>query len=186
MSSANSTGAGLAGRYAKALFDLAADAGAVGAIEQDLDGLGALLADSADFRAFVDSPLVDTAHRCRAVAAIAEKAGLHPFSARLLGVLAENGRLAALAGVIEAFRQLARDGRGEEEAEIVSASPLAADQLAALENILKTRSGRAVQVQSSVDPSLLGGLVVRIGSRMIDHSLKTKIDRLRHAMKEGA
>jgi F-type H+-transporting ATPase subunit delta len=175
--------AGLNGRYAIALFDLARDGKAIDAVEASLATIKAALAESADFAALTTSPLVSRAASLAAVEAVAAKLELDPVTAKFLGVLANNRRLAALPGIIRAFGQLAASHRGEVTAEVTSAHPLTDEQVADLKQQLRIRMGREVAVDLSVDPALLGGLVVRIGSQMIDSSIRTRLNSLAHAMK---
>ena len=175
--------ASLAGRYASALFDLARDQQQIDSVSRSLKTVKAALAESPDFRALTTSPLVDRSDAAKAIASVASSLGLDPVTTSFLGVLANNGRLGQLGAVIRTFAKLAADHRGETSAEVTSAHPLGDDQLAALKSSLKARVGRDVAIDAKVDPSLLGGLVVRLGSRMIDASIKTKLNPLAHAMK---
>jgi F-type H+-transporting ATPase subunit delta len=181
----NSAGiqASLSGRYATALFELARDSKALAKVEDSLATVAKALAESADFKALTASPLVSRADAARAIAATAKTLKLDETTANFLGVLAQNRRLGELGAIIKAFRQLAAAHRGETTAEVVSAHPLSTAQLDALTQQLRTRIGRDVAVDHSVDPSLLGGLVVKIGSQMIDSSIKTRLNSLAHAMK---
>lgn len=175
--------ASLSGRYATALFDLAREQQSLAAVEASLATVRQALAESAEFKALTQSPLIGRAEATRAVAAVAQTLGLDPVTTRFLGVLAENRRLAKLPTIIATFRDLAARFRGETTAEVVSAHPLTDAQVDALKQQLRHRVGRDVNVELSVDPSLLGGLVVRIGSQMIDSSIKTRLNSLAHAMK---
>jgi F-type H+-transporting ATPase subunit delta len=175
--------ASLAGRYATALFELARDGRAIDTVEASLAKLRQALDESDDFRRLTTSPLISRADATKAVEATAGSLKLDATTAKFLGVLAENRRLGQLGAVIRAFRQLAAAHRGETNAEVTSAYPLSDDQVAALKQQLRARIGRDVAVDCSVDPSLLGGLVVRIGSQMIDSSIKTRLNSLAHAMK---
>ena len=175
--------ASLAGRYATALFGLARDQQQIDAAARSLDSLEAALAGSNDFRALVSSPLVSRANSAKAIAALIPTLGVDPITAKFLGVLADNGRLGELRNVIRAVRQLASAHRGETTAEVTSAHPLGDGQVAALKAKLKTRLGRDVAIDAKVDPALLGGLVVRLGSQMIDASIRTKLNTLATAMK---
>ncbi len=181
----NSAGiqASLSGRYATALFELARDSKALAKVEESLATVGRALAESADFKALTTSPLVSRADAAKAVAATAKSLKLDQTTANFLGVLAENRRLNQLPQVIRAFRQLAAAHRGETTAQVISAHPLSDGQVEALKQQLRARIGRDVAVDLSVDPSLLGGLVVKIGSQMIDSSIKTRLNSLAHAMK---
>ncbi|MFP5319743.1 MAG: F0F1 ATP synthase subunit delta [Acidimicrobiia bacterium] len=175
--------ASLAGRYASALFDLAREERQIDAVSRSLDSLGQALADSRDFHQLVTSPLVDRDEAGDAFAAIAEELKLDPITTNFLGVLAKNGRKAQLQPVIRLFRRLAAEHRGETTAEVVTAHPLTDDQVAELKAKLKARAGREVTIDARTDPQILGGLIVKMGSQMIDSSLKTKLNRLAQAMK---
>ncbi|HVI99369.1 MAG TPA: F0F1 ATP synthase subunit delta [Sphingomonas sp.] len=175
--------ASLAGRYATALFDLARDARTIDKVESSLAAISAALAESPDFKALTTSPLVSRADAGKAVAAAAKAMKLDGTTANFLGVLAQNRRLAQLPAIIRAFRALAAHHRGETAAEVTSAHPLSAGQVDALRQALRQRLGRDVAVDCSVDASLLGGLKVRIGSQMIDSSIRTCLNSLAHAMK---
>ena len=175
--------ASLAGRYAAALFGLARDENQIDAVTRSLDSLEAAMTESADFRALVSSPLIGRAEAGKAIKALVPTLGVDPITARFLNVLAGNGRLGELKAVIKAVRRLAAAHRGETTAEVVSAHPLGDDQIAQLKTRLKARVGRDVAIDARVDPSLLGGLIVRLGSQMIDASIKTKLNNLALAMK---
>jgi F-type H+-transporting ATPase subunit delta len=175
--------ASLAGRYATALFELAREAKAIDAVEGSLAKLRQALDESDDFKRLTTSPLVSRGDATNAVEATAKSLKLDATTAKFLGVLAENRRLGQLGPAIRAFRQLAAAHRGETNAEITSAYPLSNDQVAALKQQLRQRLGRDVAVDLAVDPALLGGLVVRIGSQMIDSSIRTRLNSLAHAMK---
>ncbi|MES2121128.1 MAG: F0F1 ATP synthase subunit delta [Pseudomonadota bacterium] len=175
--------ASLAGRYASALFDLARDERKIDAVGRSLDALNAALADSKDFSELVASPLVSREEAGKALAALAPKLGLDPITANFLGVLARNGRKSQLRSVIRSFRRLAADHRGETTAEVVTARPLADDQIAQLKTQLRARAGRDVTIEAQVDPAVLGGIVVKMGSQRIDASIRTKLNRLASAMK---
>lgn len=175
--------ASLSGRYAIALFDLAREEKSIETIESNLVALRAALDESPEFKALTMSPLVTRAQAKAAAAATAQAMGLDATTTKFLGVLADNRRLAQLPAIIRAFRQLAARHRGETTAEVTSAHPLTDDQVTELKQQLRQRVGRDVTVDLSVDPSLLGGLVVKIGSQMIDSSIKTRLNALAHAMK---
>ena len=175
--------ASLAGRYASALFDLARDEKQIDAVGRSLEGLKQALVDSRELAQLVASPLVGREDAGKAFAAVAKQLKLDPLTANFLGVLARNGRKSQLAGVINAFARLAAGHRGETTAEVVTAHPLGDDQIAKLKAQLKGRAGRDVTIDAKVDPSILGGLVVKLGSRMIDASLRTKLNSLAKAMK---
>ncbi len=174
---------GLGGRYATALFELARDANSINAVGASLAALRAALDSNADFSALTTSPLVGREAAGRAILATAAAMKLDAITTKFLGVLASNRRLGALGTVIRDFNKLAADHRGEMSADVTSAHPLSDEQVANLKSTLKTQLGSDVAVDLRVDPAILGGLVVRIGSRMVDGSLKTKIDSLAMAMK---
>ena len=175
--------ASLSGRYATALFELARDSKSLPPVEASLAAVSQALAESADFKALTTSPLIARGAARNAVGAVAKTLGLDTTTANFLGVLADNRRLNQLPQIIRAFRDLAARQRGEISAEVISAHPLSDDQVEALKAQLRTRTGRDVTLDRSVDSSLLGGLVVKIGSQMIDSSIKTRLNTLAHAMK---
>ena len=175
--------ASLAGRYASALFDLARDQRQIESVSSSLDALNQALLDSKDFAELVGSPLVSRDAAGKAFAALAPQLGLDPITANFLGVLARNGRKRELRAIIRLFKRIAADHRGETTAEVVTARPLKDDQVAALKQQLRTRAGRDVTIDASVDPNILGGIVVKLGSQMIDASIRTKLNRLASAMK---
>lgn len=175
---------GVAGRYASALFELAEEANQVRQVETDLKALQGLLDESTDLKRMVRSPVFSSDEQGRAIAAVAEQAGLAPLVVNFLKVLARNRRLFALTEMIRTFLALAARQRGEVNAEVASAHPLNHEQLAALKDTLRASAGKDVQIITKVDPTLLGGLIVKMGSRMIDSSLRTKLTSLKTAMKE--
>jgi len=175
--------ASLAGRYATALFGLARDEQQVDAVGRSLDSVEAAIRESADFRALVTSPLIGRADAGKTIRALVPALGLDSITGRFLGVLADNGRFSELKSVIRIFRELASDARGETKAEVTSAHPLSDNQIAALKTKLKARVGREITLDARVDPSILGGIVVRLGSKMIDASIATKLNTLATAMK---
>jgi F-type H+-transporting ATPase subunit delta len=175
--------ASLAGRYASALFDLARDQRQIEAVGRSLDALGQTLLDSKDFNELIASPLVSRVEAGKAFAALAPQLGVDPLTANFLGVLARNGRKGQLRAVIRAFRRLTSEHRGEITADIITARPLNDDQLAALKAQLRARAGRDVQIDAQIDPNILGGIVVKLGSQQIDASIRTKLNRLAMAMK---
>jgi len=175
--------ASLAGRYASALFDLARDQRQIEAVGNSLDALCQALLDSKDFAELVSSPLVSRKDAGKTFAAVAPQLNLDRITANFLGVLARNGRKGDLRNVIRAFRRLAAEHRGETTADVVTARPLNDDQLAALRAQLRARAGRDVAIDASVDPTILGGIVVKLGSQQIDASIRTKLNRLASAMK---
>jgi F-type H+-transporting ATPase subunit delta len=175
--------ASLAGRYALALFGIARDQQQIDAVTRSLDSLEAALTESKDFRTLVSSPLVGRADAAKTVAALIPALGVDPTTANFLRVLAENGRLGELKNVIRTVRRLASGHRGETSAEVTSAHPLDDRQVAELKAKLKARVGRDVAIDAKVDPNILGGIVVRLGSQMIDASIRTKLNTLALAMK---
>lgn len=175
--------ASLQGRYAVALYELASDNKAVTAVESDLETLGEALAASADLAALIRSPQIGRDAAAKAMDSVAALLELSPLTHKFIGVLAGNRRLSALPGIIRAFAAIAAAQRGEVTAEVTSAHPLDDKQLKALGERLKAREGRDVKVKASVDPEILGGLVVRIGSRQIDSSIRTRLNSLAQAMK---
>jgi F-type H+-transporting ATPase subunit delta len=175
--------ASLAGRYASALFDLSREEKQIDSVSRSLDSLGQALVDSREFSQLAKSPLVGRKETGKAFSAIAGELKLDPITGNFLQVLARNGRQSQLAQVIRLFRRLAADHRGETTAEVVSAHPLTDGQVSALKTQLKARVGRDVTIDARTDPEILGGLIVKLGSEMIDASLKTKLNRLAQAMK---
>jgi len=176
--------AGVGERYARALFDLAREADALATVEGDLDRFAALLAESGDLARLVRSPVFSAEEQGRAVAAVLAKADIGGLVANLVKVTAANRRLFVLPAIITAFKRLAAEERGEVAAQVTSAEPLAERHIAALTAGLAAALGKDVTLDARVDPALIGGLIVKVGSRMIDGSLKTKLNRLRLAMKE--
>lgn len=178
------TGAtGLAGRYATALFDLAQEAKSLDAVAGDLNRLGAMIDESEDLRRLIRSPVLTRHEQGRAMAAILEKAEIGALVRRFIGVVAANRRLFALPAMIAAYINRLAAHRGEQTAEVASAEKLTEAQRAAIQAALRRAIGAEVTVRTRVDPRLLGGLIVRIGSRMVDSSLATKLQMLRLAMK---
>ena len=175
--------ASLAGRYATALFDLARDQRQIESVGNSLDALSQALLDSKDFGELISSPLISRNEAGKSFAAIAPQLGLDPITANFLGVLARNGRKNELRSVIRAFRRLAAEHRGEVTADVTTSRPLSDDQITALKQQLRTRAGRDVTIDATVDPTILGGIVVKLGSQQIDASIRTKLNRLAQAMK---
>jgi len=175
--------ASLAGRYASALYELASEAGIVTAVEGDLENLSDSLRESPELRALTRNPQVSREALGRVLAGLGDHLALAELTRNFLGVLAQNRRVGELPAVIRAFRAIAAGQRGEVTAEVASAHPLTDDQLAALEQKLRAREGRTVKVRASVQPDLLGGLVVTIGSKRIDSSIRSRLNSLAQAMK---
>jgi F-type H+-transporting ATPase subunit delta len=179
----NATDAGQ--RYAQALFDLAKDQNAVGAIEADLKSLKAAIGESADLRRLLASPAFSAEDKAKGLAAIADKARFNPTTKKFLGLLAANRRASHLRGVITAFEKLSAQHRGVVSAEVVSAIPLSASQAKGVAAALRTALGKDPEISTRVDPSILGGIKVRVGSRLFDASLKSKLDSLKFALKRA-
>ena len=175
---------GVAERYANALFELALDNKSLAEVEKDLGRFADLISESPDLARLVRSPVFSAADQSRAVVAVLDKAGIGGLVANVVKVAAANRRLFVVPEIIAAFRRLAAQHRGEVSAEVVSAEPLAEKHVAELKAALKASLGKDVTLEASVDPSLIGGLIVKVGSRMIDGSLKTKLNSLKLAMKE--
>jgi F-type H+-transporting ATPase subunit delta len=174
---------GLADRYAAALFELADENKALDAVASDLRGLRDLLAASADLRHLVRSPILSRAEQAKAVAAVASHAGFDALTRNFLGLVAQNRRLFAVPAMIRAFLERLAARRGEVTAEVTSALELTPAQFAAVGDQLRKAMGSKVAVEVKVDKELLGGLVVKVGSRMVDASLRSKLHRLQLAMK---
>ncbi|MGI4880388.1 MAG: F0F1 ATP synthase subunit delta [Janthinobacterium lividum] len=175
--------AGLSGRYATALFDLAVDAKAVDVVGSSLATLTMAMAESQELRTLTTSPLINRAAAERGAAALTAPLGLDDLTAKFLGVLARNRRLAALPSIIRDFGKLTAHQRGEVTAEVTSAHPLDVEQQSALKIKLRAGLGADAALQLKVDSEILGGLIVRVGSRMIDSSIRTKLKTLATAMK---
>jgi F-type H+-transporting ATPase subunit delta len=175
----------VSGRYATALFELARDQKSVDAVKADLDKFDAMLADSADLLRLVRSPVFTADAQLKALSAVLAKAGIGGIAANFLKVLTTNRRLFAVADVIRAFRALVARFKGEAAAEVTVAEPLSDKNLDALKAALKSVSGKDVDLNVKIDPSIIGGLVVKLGSRMVDSSLRTKLNSIKHAMKEA-
>lgn len=183
MAASSSGSMGLAGRYAKALFDLAEAEKALDAVAADLKTLRAMVDGSSDLVRLIRSPVISRDDQSKAMGALLAKAGCGALTKKFIGLVARNRRLFALPGMIESFGRILADRRGELTAVVTAAAPLGARQTEALGASLEKAAGRKVAVDIKVDPAILGGLVVKIGSRMVDSSLKTKLQQLRLAMK---
>ena len=174
---------GLAGRYATAVFELAQEERAVEAVERDFLALSALVQASADLARLVRAPVYSRDEQKKGMDAVLRRMEAVPLTVRFVLLLAAKGRLFGLSDVIRAFVLLAARQRGEVSAQVTSARPLSDSEVVELKAVLKSRLGRDARLDAKVDPSLLGGLVVKVGSRMIDSSLRTKLDGLRTAMR---
>ena len=183
MAAQTSEQGGLATRYSVALFELADEKHALDAVSADLASLGRMIADSEDLRTLIFSPLMKRAEQAKAIDAVVKAANLGELTRRFVGLVANNRRLFALPAIIKAFHKLLADKRGEMTAEVTAAHPLTDAQKAAVSDAIKRVVGGKVSIDMKIDPSLLGGLVVRVGSRMIDSSVRTKLQKLQLAMK---
>lgn len=172
-------------RYAQALFELAKAQGDASVVEADLKSLKAMRADSADLRTLIASPAFDAEEKGKGLAAIADAAGFAATTKKFLGLVAANRRASALPGMIAAFEKLAADDRGAISAEVVTAMPLTAAQARSLAAALRTALGKDPEIETRVDPAILGGLKVRVGSRLFDASLKSRLDSLKFALKRA-
>lgn len=177
---------GVSGRYATALFELARDEKCIDAVKADLDRFDAMLADSEDLRRLVRSPVFSADAQAKALSAVLDKAAITGISANFLKVLTANRRLFAIADVIRAFRALVARFKGEASADVTVAEPLSEKNLETLKAALKSVTGKDVTLNVQVDPSIIGGLVLKLGSRMVDSSLRTKLNSIKHAMKEAS
>jgi F-type H+-transporting ATPase subunit delta len=175
--------ASLPGRYAAALFELASESGNVTAVERDLAKLDQALTESADLRALIRNPEISRKALGAVFAALGKQFKLDPLTCNFLGVLATNRRVAQLPPAIRAFQAIAAAQRGEVTADVATAHPLTDEQLGTLEQKLRAREGRTVKIRARVDPDLLGGIVVTIGSRQVDSSIRTRLNSLAQAMK---
>lgn len=175
---------GVAERYARSLFELALESSSVAAVEADLGSFENLVQGSEDLKRLIVSPVFSADEQLKAIVAIADKARIGGLVGNFLRVVASNRRLFVLPGIIAAFRRIAAEHRGETSAEVTSAHALSPAQEKELKAALKGIAGKDVAISVTVDPSLLGGMVVRIGSRQIDTSLKTKLNSLKLALKE--
>ncbi|KTT14747.1 hypothetical protein SB14R_24010, partial [Pseudomonas oryzihabitans] len=176
---------GVSGRYATALFELARDEQSVDQVRADLDKFEAMLNDSADLKRLVRSPVFAADAQLKALTAVLDKAGIAGTSAKFLKVLTANRRLFAVADVIRAYRARVAKFKGEASAEVTVAEELSNKNLDALKAALKSVTGKDVALNVKVDPSIIGGLVVKLGSRMVDSSLRTKLNSIKNAMKEA-
>lgn len=174
----------MAGRYATALFELALESNALDSVEADLKRFEALMAESADLTRLIRSPVFTADEQSKALGAVLDRAGIGGVAAKFLKVVTENRRLFALRDIIKAFEALLANHRGEVAAEVTVAEPLSDAYLAEIRNTLHAVTGKTVKVGVRIDTSIIGGLVVKLGSRMVDTSLRTKLNALKHVMKE--
>jgi F-type H+-transporting ATPase subunit delta len=175
---------GMAGRYATALFELALDAHAVDAVKADLEAFDDLIVQSQDLARLVRSPVYTADQQMRAIAAVIERARIRSQAAQFLKFVASNRRLFAVRDMIRAYRELVSRHKGEISAQVTVAEPLGAAHLTAIKDALASVTGKQVEVDVRVDPAIIGGLIVKLGSRMVDGSLRTKLSAIKHAMKE--
>ena len=185
MAAEDPTVSGVSGRYATALFELARDEKCLDAVKADLDRFEAMLVESEDLKRLVRSPVFSADVQAKALSAVLDKAAITGISANFLKVLTANRRLFAVADVIRAFRALVARFKGEASAEVTVAEPLSEKNLETLKAALKSVTGKDVTLNVQVNPSIIGGLVLKLGSRMVDSSLRTKLNSIKHAMKEA-
>ena len=175
----------MAGRYATALFELALADGAIDQVRTDLDRFDALVSESPDLKRLVRSPVFSADEQLNALSRVLERAGVGGLPAQFLKLVTKNRRMFAVREMVRAFRNLVAQHRGETTAEVTVAEEIKDDHVAALRNALKAVSGKEVDLKIKVDPAIIGGLVVKLGSRMVDSSLRTKLNSIKHAMKEA-
>jgi F-type H+-transporting ATPase subunit delta len=174
----------MAGRYATALFELALESNAVAAIEADLAKFDGLVAGSPDLARLVRSPVFSAEEQSKALSAVLGQIGIEGLAAKFLKLVTSNRRLFAVRAMIKDYRALVAAHKGEVRAEVTVAEPLSRSHSAAIKDALQAVTGKIVEVDLRVDPAIIGGLVVKLGSRMVDSSLRTKLNAIRHAMKE--
>jgi len=182
----DSTVSGVAGRYARALFELALDAKSVDAVKADIEKFAAMMWESADLKRLVRSPVYGAEERSRALAAVLAKAEIGGLAANFLMYVTANRRLFAVGEMIRDFRKLVAKWKGEVTAEVPAAERLSDAHLEAIKSTLKSITGeKSVDLHVKIDPAIIGGLTVKLGSRMVDSSLRTKLNAIKHAMKEA-
>src|SRR5262245_55542549 len=174
----------MAGRYATALFELALEDNSLDAVKADLDRFDALVGESDDLHRLVRSPVFTSEVQSKALSAVLDKAGIGGLAAKFLKVVASNRRLFAVRDIVKAFRKLVAAHKGEVTAEVTFAEAPNEAHLASLKSALAAVTKKDVQVDVKVDPTIIGGLIVKLGSRMVDSSLRTKLNSIKHAMKE--
>ena len=184
MSEPASISSGIAERYATAIFEISKEDASLAKLEANISDLAAAVADSADLRDLISSPILARADQKKAIAVIADKMGLEPVLKNGLGVMAERRRLFVLPQLIERLRDMIAEDKGEVTAEVVSAKALTKAQSDKLAKTLKASVGKDVNISATVDESLIGGLVVKVGSKMIDTSIRSRLNSLQNAMKE--
>jgi F-type H+-transporting ATPase subunit delta len=176
---------GMAGRYASALFDLANETNAIDAVKTSLERFDKLVAESADLERLVRSPVFSADEQAKALSAVLDRAAIDGLAAKFLKLVTANRRLFAVRDMIKGFRELVAKHRGEATAEVTVAEQLKDEHIEALRAALKQVSGKDVGLDIKIDPAIIGGLVVKLGSRMVDTSLRTKLNAIKHAMKEA-
>lgn len=181
----DSQASNVGGRYAQALFDLANEQKQVAAVEADLKSLKAAIADSRDLRILLSSPAFPAEDKGKGLTAIAAQAQFNPTTRKFLGLLAQNNRASALPAVITAFERLSAEARGAVSAQVTTALPLTAAQSKGVAQALRQALGKDPEIETRVDPAILGGIKVRVGSRLFDASLKSKLDSLKFALKRA-
>ena len=184
MAGADGIVSGMAGRYATALFELALEEKSLDAVKADLDRFDALLGESADLRRLVRSPVFTAQVQTGALGAVLDKAGIRGLAAKFLKVVASNRRLFAVRDMARAYRAMVARHQGEVTARVTVAEPLSEAHRSAIKDALNAVTGKDVGLDVKVDPAIIGGLVVQLGSRMVDSSLRTKLNSIKHAMKE--
>ena len=172
-------------RYAQALYDLAEQDGAVATVESDLTGLESLRIEAPDFKRMLDSPLLGHEDKAKGLLAIADAAGVSALTRKFLGLLSANGRAGALVAVASAFRRISAQKRGATAAEVTTAVPLTDAQRSGIAAALRQAIGRDPEIATRVDPAILGGLKVKVGSRLFDASLKTRLDQMKFALRRA-
>jgi F-type H+-transporting ATPase subunit delta len=177
---------GMAGRYATALFELALEESAVDAVKADLDRFEALVTENDGLARLVRSPVFSSEEQMRALSAVLDVVGVRGLAAKFLLTVASNRRLFAVRDIIKAYRELLARHRGEVAAQVTVAAPASERHLAAIRDALNAVTGKDVRVDLNIDPSIIGGLVVKLGSRMVDSSLRTKLNMMKHAMKDAS
>ena len=175
----------MAGRYATALFELALESKAVDQVQSDLRAFDAMVGSSADLTRLVRSPVFSAEEQAKALSGVLDKAGIKGIAANFLRVVAANRRLFAVRDIIKGFNALVARHKGEVTAQVTVAAPLSDARLNEIRDALKAVTAKDVQVDVTVDPSIIGGLKVKLGSRMVDASLRTKLNSIKFAMKEA-
>tara|TARA_R110002020_G_scaffold89135_17_gene218243 strand:+ start:1942 stop:2508 length:567 start_codon:yes stop_codon:yes gene_type:complete len=184
VSESASISAGIAERYATAVFEIAKEGGSLKALETSIDDLSTALAESPDLAKLVSSPVFSRAEQRTGVTAVAEKMGVEPMLKNTLALMADKRRLFVLPALIQQLRNRLADERGEVTADVVTAKPLTKEQTAKLSETLAKQVGKTVKLNTAVDADIIGGLIVTVGSKMIDTSIRSRLGALQNAMKE--